>query len=109
MTGAMSRCTSTVSSALQMVGRRTFALYTMSTAIAGSAARSTYVWHTPAPVSMTGIVAFSMVALIKPSPPRGMMTSMYSRSFSIRCTSARSVDVIICTDVSGSPASFKPA
>ena len=53
------------------------------------------------PVSMTGTVLFSTTILISPAPPRGIKTSIDSFNRIISCVTARSVDGISCTAVSG--------
>src|SRR5437867_3663398 len=82
--GATVWCTRSVSIALQVPGRCTFALKLMASAMARSAFSSTYVWHTPLSCLITGIVDSLMMNCMSSSPPRGMM-----RSISLSCLSSR--------------------
>ena len=65
----------TFSAALQTEGRCVLALITMGSAISKSADSSTKIWQFPAPVSITGTVEFSVTKVMRPAPPRGMITS----------------------------------
>ena len=98
---ATARCTSTVSSALQTLGRCTLAFSTMSTARARSALASTKMWQMPMPPVITGIVACSRQSRCSAAPPRGMIMSTYWSSRSSSVTSARSGSVIVCTAAAG--------
>ncbi len=53
---------------------------------------------------MTGTVATSMSAFFRPSPPRGMIRSTYSRWVASSPSSARPPPPTSETDASGSPA-----
>ena len=60
--------------------RWVLALTTIASALSRSAARSTYTWQLPTPVSMTGTVDSSTTLRIRPAPPRGMSTSTMPRA-----------------------------
>ena len=100
---ATERYTSTVSSALQTLGRWTLAFSTMSTARARSALSSTNTWQMPIPPVITGIVACSRQRRCSAAPPRGMIMSTYLSSRSSSVTSARSGSVIVCTAAAAMP------
>ena len=95
------RATSSVSIELQTEGRCTLALNAISEAMSGSAPASINVWQMPAPVSMTGTVAFSTTLLISDAPPRGIMTSSRPFSLSISSTEERSGSSISCSASAG--------
>ena len=100
---AMLRCTSSVSTVLQVLGRWVLALTMIFSAGAISAVSSTKIWHTPIPPVITGIVDCSRHSLCRPAPPRGISISMYLSIFSISPTSARSGLSIACTAAAGRP------
>ena len=106
---ATASCTTTTSSALQIDTRRVFALSTTSSAIAKSAAASTYVWQIPTPPATTGIAASSRTRSISALPPRGTIRSIRSFIASNSPTSARSVLRTNCAASRGNPASARPS
>ena len=60
-----------------------------ASAISKSADSSTKMWQFPAPVSITGTVAFSVTKEIRPGPPRGISTSTSPRALISSCTESR--------------------
>ena len=100
-----SLCTSMVSMALHVPGRWTLALKQISAAMGRSALQSTYTWQTPLSCLITGMVEFSETMRMSPSPPRGMMRSIYRFALSISMTQARSGFSMNETAPSGMPAS----
>ena len=59
-----------------------------------SASSSTYTWHTPSPVRITGTLASFATARMRPAPPRGISTSTYPS----RCISSLAVSwEVSCT------------
>ena len=70
-----SRWTMRQSRALQALTRRVLALQTTARPFVRSPSRSKAGWTMPAPVSITGMRAFSRTKRISPAPPRGITTS----------------------------------
>ena len=70
--------------ALQVPGRWTLALKQIDSAICRSALASTYVWQTPLSCLITGMRDSFVTNSMRPSPPLGMMRSMYLSCFSSR-------------------------
>src|SRR5207244_4434331 len=89
--GAISRCTSRVSRALQTLGRCAFAFSTICAAIAGSAEASTNTCTTPLSCLSTGMRERSATQRTNSSPPRGMIRSTRSSSSRSTATASRSV------------------
>ncbi len=100
---AMSWCTSSVSAALQTLGRCALELTRMSTAMSRSASASTYTWQLPVPVSITGTVDSSTTVRISDAPPRGISTSTMPRARISSRTDSRLSPGTSCTASAGSP------
>ena len=73
-------CISNVSNALHTLGLETLEFNTTDSALSISAEGSMYIWVTPIPPVIEGILASFPTILTKLSPPLGIIRSMYSLS-----------------------------